>query len=183
TFAARDTFSALSAIYAGCTSAIGGLTGPLHGGANQAPMNMILDIKTPDRAEVWVKAALERAAKTMGFGHRVDKHGDSRSKVIKKMCGESGQRLGQTQWLAIGEVLEKTMEREKGLYSNAYLYAAPVCYMLGIPSDLNTPIFACSRASGWCAHIIEQHDHNRLIRPRSLYKGPAPRAYKPLNSR
>jgi citrate synthase len=183
TFAARTTVSTLADMYAGITSAIGALKGPLHGGANEEAMKMFKDVGAPDKAEKWIKDRLARKEKIMGFGHRVYKHGDSRSKVLHKVCDELGQRLGQPHWVKVGEALERTMDKEKGLYSNADLYAAPVFYMLGIPSDLNTPIFACARSAGWCAHIIEQHDHNRLIRPRSLYSGVAPRPYKPLNNR
>ena len=183
TFAARVTASTLADIYCAITSAIGALKGPLHGGANEEAMKMFHEVKSPERAEPWVKEHLAKKAKIMGFGHRVYKHGDSRSKVLHKLCDEIGQRLGQTHWVKIGEALEKTMEKEKGLFSNADLYAAPVFFMLGIPSDLNTPIFACSRASGWCAHVIEQHDKNRLIRPRGIYTGPGPRQFKPLAQR
>lgn len=183
TFAARVTVSTLADIYAGITSAIGALKGPLHGGANEEAMKMMIDIANPENAEGWIKQRLAKKEKIMGFGHRVYKHGDSRSKVLHDVCADLGKRLNQPQWLAIGENLEKTMDREKKLYSNADLYAAPVFYMLDIPSDLNTPIFACSRASGWCAHIIEQLDNNRLIRPRGIFTGPAPRPFKPMNQR
>jgi citrate synthase len=183
TFAARVTASTLADIYAAITTAIGTLKGPLHGGANEEAMKMFLEVKSPERAEPWVKQRLAKKEKIMGFGHRVYKHGDSRSKVLHKLCSEIGQRLNQPHWALIGEALEKTMDKEKGLYSNADLYAAPVFYMLGIPSDLNTPIFACSRSSGWCAHVIEQHDKNRLIRPRGIYTGVGPRGYKPLEQR
>jgi len=183
TFAARTTVSTLSDMYAGVTSAIGALRGPLHGGANEEAMKMFVDVGTPDKAEKWIKDRLARKEKIMGFGHRVYKHGDSRSKVLHKVCDDLGKRLGQTHWVKIGEALEATMEKEKGLFSNADLYAAPVFHMLNIPTDLNTPIFACARSAGWCSHIIEQHDHNRIIRPRSLYTGVGPRQYKSLNSR
>jgi citrate synthase len=183
TFAARVTASTLADIYCAITSASGALKGPLHGGANEEAMKMFHEVGSPERAEAWVKERLAKREKIMGFGHRVYKHGDSRSKVLHKLCDEIGQHLGQTHWVKIGEALEKTMDKEKGLYSNADLYAAPVFYMLGIPSDLNTPIFACSRASGWCAHVIEQHDKNRLIRPRGIYTGPGPRPFKPLAQR
>jgi citrate synthase len=183
TFAARTIASTLSDMYSAITGALGALKGPLHGGANEEAMKMMIEIGQADRAEAWVKDRLARKAKIMGFGHRVYKHGDSRSKVLHNVTAELGKKLNQTQWVAIGEALERTMEKEKKLYSNADLFAAPVFYMLGVPSDLNTPIFACSRASGWCAHVIEQHDANRLIRPRSWYTGPAARKYQPLSER
>jgi 2-methylcitrate synthase/citrate synthase II len=183
TFVARTTASTLADLYAAITSAVGALKGPLHGGANEEAMKMFKEVASPDRAEAWVKDRLAKKEKIMGFGHRVYKHGDSRSKVLHKLCDEIGQRLGQSHWVKIGDALEKTMSNEKKLYSNADLYAAPVFYMLGIPSNLNTPIFACSRASGWCAHVIEQHDANRLIRPKGLYNGVGPRGFKAIKDR
>ncbi len=183
TFAARTTVSTLSDIYAGIVTAIGALKGPLHGGANEEAMKMFLAIGKPENAEAWVKDRLAKKDKIMGFGHRVYKNGDSRSKVLHGLCKEIGERLGQPHWLAVGEILERVMGEQKKLYSNADLYAAPVFHMLQIPTDLNTPIFACSRASGWCAHIIEQHDANRLIRPRSWYTGVKPRAFEAMDRR
>ena len=178
TFAARVTASTLADIYAAVTSACGTLKGPLHGGANEESMKMLDDIKTPERAEGWLKEQLAKKAKIMGFGHRVYKKGDSRVPVMREIARDLGKRLGKEQWVPICENLEKTMEREKQLCANVDLYAAPVFTMLGFPPELNTPIFAVSRVSGWCAHVVEQHDHNRLIRPISLYVGPAARPYK-----
>ncbi len=183
TFAARVTASTLADIYAALTTAIGTLKGPLHGGANEEAMKMLEDIGKPERAEAWVKERLDRKEKIMGFGHRVYKTGDSRVPVLRELTRDIGQRLGQTQWVAIGEALDRVMEREKQLYANADLYAAPVFYMMGIPADLNTPLFACSRASGWSAHVIEQHDNNRLIRPRGRYVGSGDRKYVPVGER
>jgi 2-methylcitrate synthase/citrate synthase II len=177
TFAARVTASTMADMYAAATTGLGTLKGPLHGGANEETMKMLGEIKSPDDAEAWVKDRLARKEKIMGFGHRVYKKGDSRVPVMRELARELGQRLGREHWVPICERLEAVMEREKKLCANVDLYAAPVFYMLGIPPELNTPIFACSRISGWCAHIIEQHDHNRLIRPRSLYVGPPKRAY------
>src|SRR6266705_2582004 len=178
TFAARVTASTLADIYAAVTSACGTLKGPLHGGANEESMKMLDDIKTPERAEGWLKEQLAKKAKIMGFGHRVYKKGDSRVPVMREIARDLGKRLGKEQWVPICENLEKTMEGEKQLCANVDLYAAPVFTMLGFPPELNTPTFAVSRVSGWCAHVVEQHDHNRLIRPISLYVGPAARPYK-----
>jgi 2-methylcitrate synthase/citrate synthase II len=183
TFAARVTASTLAGIYAAVTSAVGTLKGPLHGGANEESMRMLEEIKTPDRAEAWLKKKFETKAKIMGFGHRVYKKGDSRVPMMRELARQLGRRFGQEQWVPVCERLEAVMEREKKLCANVDLYAAPVFHLLGFPPELNTPVFACSRISGWCAHVIEQHDHNRLIRPRSLYVGPARRAYVPDNSR
>src|SRR5438309_1636323 len=177
TFAARVTASTLADMYAAVTSACGTLKGPLHGGANEESMKMLDEIKTPDRAEGWMMDALARKAKIMGFGHRVYKEGDSRVPVMREIARDFGKRVGKEDWVPICEKLEATMEREKHLCANVDLYAAPVFTMFGFNPALNTPIFAVSRIAGWCAHVIEQHDHNRLIRPRSLYTGPQERPY------
>jgi 2-methylcitrate synthase len=177
TFAARVTASTLADMYAAVTSACATLKGPLHGGANEESMKMLDEIKTPDRAEAWLKEQLAKKAKIMGFGHRVYKTGDSRVPIMREIGRDLGKRTGKEQWIPICEELERVMEREKNLYCNVDLYAAPVLTMLGFASELNTPIFAASRVAGWCAHVVEQHDHNRLIRPRSLYTGPELRPY------
>ena len=177
TFAARVTASTLAGIYAAVTSACATLKGPLHGGANEESMKMLEEIGTPDRAEAWLKKKLDAKEKIMGFGHRVYKKGDSRVPVMREIGRDLGKRTGKEQWISICEKLEETMEREKHLCANVDLYAAPVLWMLGFPPELNTPIFAASRVAGWCAHVTEQHDNNRLIRPRSLYIGPKIRPY------
>ena len=182
TFAARVTASTLADIYAAVASAIGALKGPLHGGANEGSLRMLEEIGSPERAEAWVMERLARKERIMGFGHRVYKRGDSRVPMMRQLARELGQRLNREQWVPICEKLEAVMEREKQLYANLDLYAGPVMHLLGIPADLNTPVFACARISGWCAHVLEQHDHNRLIRPRSLYTGAARRAYQPRTS-
>src|SRR5438128_12213168 len=177
TFAARVTASTLAGIYAAVTSACAALKGPLHGGANEESMKMLEEIGTPDRAEAWLQEKLATREKLMGFGHRVYKTGDSRVPIMREIGRDLGRRTGKEQWVPICEELERVMEREKQLYCNVDLYAAPVLTMLGFASPLNTPIFAASRVAGWCAHVVEQHDHNRLIRPRSLYTGPEDRKY------
>jgi len=182
TFAARVTASTLAGIYAAVTSACATLKGPLHGGANEESMKMLEEIKTPDRAEAWLKKKLAAKATIMGFGHRVYKKGDSRVPVMREIGRDLGKRTGKEQWIPICEKLEETMEREKHLCANVDLYAAPVFTMLGFPAELNTPLFAASRVAGWCAHVVEQHDHNRLIRPRSLYTGPPARPYHGVSS-
>ena len=136
---------------------------------------MLDEIRTPDRAEAWLKPKLEKKAKIMGFGHRVYRKGDSRVPVMREIARDLGKRLGREQWVPICEKLEEAMEREKQLYANVDLYAAPVFSLLGFAPELNTPVFAASRVAGWCAHVVEQHDNNRLIRPRSLYVGPEAR--------
>ena len=177
TFAARVTASTLADMYAAVTSACATLKGPLHGGANEESMKMLDEIGTPERAESWMMEALAKKAKIMGFGHRVYKKGDSRVPVMRDIGRDLGKRVGKENWMPICEKLEQTMEREKHLCANVDLYAAPVFTMLDFPSALNTPVFAVSRVSGWAAHVIEQQDNNRLIRPRSLYSGPPERPY------
>src|ERR1700719_2063872 len=182
TFAARVTASTLADMYAAVTSACGTLKGPLHGGANEESMKMLEEIKTPDRAEAWLNKKLSSKEKIMGFGHRVYKRGDSRVPVMREIGRDLGKRTGKEQWIAICEKLEEVMEREKQLYANVDLYAAPVFWMLGFAPELNTPLFAASRVAGWCAHVVEQHDNNRLIRPRSLYTGAPARPYHGVSS-
>jgi 2-methylcitrate synthase/citrate synthase II len=177
TFAARVTASTLAGIYAAVTSACGTLKGPLHGGANEESMRMLEEIKIPDRAEAWLKKKFETKAKIMGFGHRVYKKGDSRVPVMREIGRDLGKRTGKENWIPICEKLEEVMDREKHLCANVDLYAAPVFWMLGFAPELNTPLFAASRVAGWCAHVTEQHDNNRLIRPRSRYIGPQLRKY------
>lgn len=182
TFAARVTASTLADMYAAVTSACAALKGPLHGGANEESMKMLEEIETPDRAEAWLRKKLAAKEKIMGFGHRVYKKGDSRVPVMREIGRDLGQRTGKEQWIPICEKLEEVMEREKHLCANVDLYAAPVFWMLGFPPELNTPLFATSRVAGWCAHVVEQHDNNRLIRPRSLYTGPSARPYQGVSS-
>jgi len=177
TFSARVTASTLADIYTAVTSALGTLKGPLHGGANEQAITMLREIGTPEAVESWVKEKLGRKEKIMGFGHRVYRKGDSRVPAMRKLARELAKRSAappyKQYWIDVCEKLEDVMQKEKGLCANLDLYAAPVLVMMQIPPELNTPIFACSRVAGWCAHVIEQHDHNRLIRPRCLYTGPA----------
>jgi 2-methylcitrate synthase len=182
TFAARVTASTLADMYAAVTSACATLKGPLHGGANEESMRMLDEIKTPDRAEGWLKKQLAKKAKIMGFGHRVYKKGDSRVPIMREIGRDLGERTGKENWIPICEKLEEVMDQEKQLCANVDLYAAPVFAMLDFPPQLNTPLFAASRVAGWCAHVVEQHDNNRLIRPRSLYTGPEERPYPGMAS-
>ena len=178
TFSARVTAATMSDIYSAVTTGIGTLKGPLHGGANEESMRVLQEIGSPERVEAWVKERLARKEKIMGFGHRVYKSGDSRVPVMRELARRLGERAREIHWVAICENLEEAMWREKNLCSNVDLYAAVVLRLLGIPAALNPAIFACSRVAGWCAHIIEQHGHNRLIRPRSLYTGPKQREFR-----
>ena len=178
TFTARVIASTLSDMTSSVVGAIGALKGPLHGGANEAAMDMLEAAHQSGDPEAWLRDALARKEKIMGFGHRVYKKGDSRTPILREMCREAGERTGETHWVETGVILERVMQETKGLPANADLYAAPLFKLLGIPSDLNTPLFACSRVLGWCAHVLEQQANNRLIRPRSRYTGPERRPLK-----
>jgi citrate synthase len=183
TFAARVTASTLTDLHAAITSAVAALKGPLHGGANEAVAAMLLEIKTRDRAEKWVRDALAKKQRVMGFGHRVLRKGDARSLIIQRHAEALSHACGDTRWYDIATIVDRIMQQEKGLYPNLDFYTAVAYLLMGIPRALYTPVFVCSRITGWCAHVIEQQDHNRLIRPRALYTGPAPRPYVPLDRR
>lgn len=175
TFCARVTASTLSDIYSAITAGIGALKGSLHGGANEAAMNLILKFKDPQGAESGIIDMLNRKEKIMGFGHRVYKRSDGRSHVMKKYAQELSQKKGNTKLFEIAERIEKIVKERKGLFPNADFYSALAYYLLGIPIPLYTPIFVLSRTSGWSAHVIEQLSDNRLIRPRAIYTGPPQR--------
>jgi citrate synthase len=173
TFACRVTVSTLSDIYSGIVSGIGTLKGPLHGGANEEAMKMLLEIGSPANAEDWIKDALVTKKKIMGFGHREYKHGDPRAAILSRMAKELGERLGNTTWGHIAAHLEHVMAEEKGIFPNVDFHTAYLYYLLHIPIDLYTPIFVMARTAGWSAHAVEQLANNRLIRPRAIYEGPA----------
>ncbi len=183
TFAARVTASTLTDLHAAITTAIGTLKGPLHGGANEAVAAMLLEVKTRDRAERWVRDALFQKRRVMGFGHRVLRKGDPRSLIIQHHAEALSRTCGDTRWYEIATTMDRVMQQEKGLFPNLDFYTAVAYLLMGIPRDLYTPVFVCSRITGWCAHVIEQQDHNRLIRPRALYTGPTHQAYVPIDRR
>ncbi len=183
TFAARVIAATLADMHGAVTGAIAALAGPLHGGANTEVMKMLLDIKTPERAEAWIREALGRKQKIMGFGHRVYRTEDPRAAHLRRMSEELGRKAGQAHWFAMQRTIEDVVKREKGLYCNVDFYSASTYYVMGIPLDLYTPIFAVSRVSGWCAHVLEQHADNRLIRPRAEYVGAMDRKWMPLRKR
>ncbi len=183
TFSARVTSSTMTDLYSAVTSAIGTLKGPLHGGANEAVAEMFLAIKSRDRADGWVREALADKRRIMGFGHRVLKQGDARSAIIQQHAETLSGICDDRRWFDIATIIDRIMQQEKGLYPNLDFYTAVAYLLMGIPRDLYTPVFVCSRITGWCAHIIEQQDHNRLIRPRALYTGPASEAYVELDRR
>jgi citrate synthase len=173
TFAARVTAATLSDIYSAVTSAIGALKGPLHGGANEDVIRMLLSTKSADEAVEKVKKDLSNKVKIAGFGHRVYRTVDPRAIHLKKMSEELGQRTGHRELYEKSARVEQTVHELKGLNANVDFYSASTYYSLGIPVDLFTPIFAVSRMSGWTAHILEQYRNNRLIRPRADYQGAA----------
>lgn len=183
TFAARVTASTMTDLYSAVTSAIGTLKGPLHGGANEAVAEMFLDIGSRERAEAWVRGALAKKRRIMGFGHRVLKKGDARSAIIQQHAESLSGICGDRRWYEIATIVEHVMEQEKGLRPNLDFYTAVSYLLMEIPRALYTPLFVCSRITGWCAHVIEQRDHNRLMRPRALYTGPPRREYVPLDRR
>jgi citrate synthase len=183
TFAARVTVATLSDIYSGVTSAIGALKGPLHGGANEAVMEMLEEIGSFEAVETYVNRKLDNKEKLMGFGHRVYKNGDPRAKHLQKMSHELGKLTGDLKWYNMSVKIDDMVVSEKGLKPNVDFYSASVYTTLGIPRDLFTPIFAISRMSGWTAHILEQFENNRLIRPRAEYVGPVGQSYVPMENR
>jgi citrate synthase len=183
TFSARVTASTMTDLHSAITSAIGTLKGPLHGGANEAVAQMFLEIGTPEKANRWVREALASKRRIMGFGHRVLKNGDARSAIIQRHAAALSQICGDRRWYEMATVIEQVMREEKGLYPNLDFYTAVAYLLMQIPRMLYTPVFVCSRITGWCAHVIEQQSHNRLMRPRALYTGPAMREYIPLDRR
>ncbi|RXZ84653.1 citrate synthase [Paenibacillaceae bacterium] len=183
TFAARVTVATLSDIYSGVTSAIGALKGPLHGGANEAVMVMLEEIGSPANVDAYINEKLENREKIMGFGHRVYKNGDPRAKHLQKMSYELGQLTGRTDLYEMSTKIEGIVTGQKGLKPNVDFYSASVYTSLDIARDLFTPIFAISRVSGWTAHILEQYENNRLIRPRAEYVGPVSQRYVSIEQR
>lgn len=183
TFTARVVVSSLSDIYGGVTAGIASLKGPLHGGANEAVMQMLLEIGEPSRAREWLLAALRGKRKVMGFGHRVYKKGDSRVPTMKKYARRMAELSGQTKWLDIADILEATMAEQKGIHPNLDFPSGPAYHMMGFDTDMFTPFFVMARITGWTAHMLEQLANNRLIRPLSQYTGPAERHVVPLNRR
>jgi len=182
-FTARVIASTLSDMHAAVTGAVGALKGPLHGGANEEAMKMLLEIGAASKAEEWVMNALAGKRRLMGFGHRIYKWGDSRVPTMKRLGRQLAEHSREKKWIEIAEVVERVMEREKKLYPNLDFPCAYVYHMLGLPVEVYTPVFAASRVVGWAAHVIEQHADNKLIRPDSSYHGHRDRAYVPMDQR
>ena len=174
TFAARVTAATLSDIYSAVTSAIGALKGPLHGGANEDVIKLLLTIQTPEEGVERVKSMLANKVKIPGLGHRVYHTLDPRAAFLKDMAKELGERTGHVKLYEISNAIQQYAKQAKNLNANVDFFSASTYYSLGIPVDLFTPIFAVSRMSGWTAHVLEQYHNNRLIRPRAEYVGDAP---------
>ncbi len=183
TFACRVCVATLSDLYSGVVTGISTLRGPLHGGANEEAMKMLLEIGTPDKAQEWVDDALATKKKIMGFGHREYKKGDSRAIYLTRLAKALGVEKGKPEFGQIADVLEKTMLERKNLHPNVDFPAAYAYYLLGIPVELYTPIFVTARVAGYTAHAIEQLDNNRLIRPKAIYEGAENLRYVPLDER
>ncbi|MDB5292618.1 MAG: prpC [Phycisphaerales bacterium] len=180
TFTARVAASTLSDFYSAITAAICTLRGPLHGGANEAAMALISRFQNANAAEAGVVDALSKKEKVMGFGHRVYTHSDPRSDVIKPWSQRLSAEAGDAVIYPVSERIERVMMREKKLFPNLDFYSASLYRFLGIPTPLFTPLFVCSRVTGWAAHVFEQRADNRLIRPSADYVGPPPRAFVPI---
>ncbi|MEF3362754.1 citrate synthase [Bacillus anthracis] len=183
TFTARVCVATLSDVYSGITAAIGALKGPLHGGANENVMKMLTEIGEEEKVESYIHNALQNKVKIMGFGHRVYEQGDPRAKHLREMSKRLCVLLGEEKWYNMSIKIEDIVTKEKGLPPNVDFYSASVYHCLGIDHDLFTPIFAISRMSGWLAHILEQYENNRLIRPRADYNGPTHQVYVPIAQR
>ena len=183
TFTARVCASTLSDIHSCVTGAIGTLRGPLHGGANEAAMALIEKFQTPDEAEAGLLGMLERKEKIMGFGHAVYKDSDPRNAIIKQWSKKLADEVGDTVLYPVSERCEAVMWREKKLFCNADFFHASAYHFMGIPTELFTPIFVMSRVSGWTAHVKEQRENNRIIRPSADYTGPADAKWVPIDER
>ena len=183
TFAARVITGTLSDMHSAVAGAIGALRGPLHGGANEAAMELIQKFSSPGEATAGVHGMLERKEKIMGFGHRVYTTSDPRNAVNKKMSKVLADEFGDTHLYDVSEAVEKVMWDEKKLFANADFFAASVYHFMGIPTYLFTPIFVCSRISGWAAHVMEQRSDNKLIRPAADYIGPGLQTFVPIQER
>ncbi len=185
TFTARVIAATLSDMYSAVTGAVGALKGPLHGGANEGVIKTLLEIGEPEKVEPWLNEKFkEKGFRLMGFGHRVYKALDPRAVVLKKYSEKSGKEGGVTRWFDMSVKIEELMKkREKPLYPNVDFYSASTYYTMGLPPEIFTPIFAVSRVAGWCAHVIEQQSHNRLIRPDCAYVGVMDAPFVPIDKR
>jgi citrate synthase len=175
TFTARTVTSTTSDVYSAIVAAIGALKGPLHGGANEAVMHMLLEIGEPNRAEDWLKRALHEKRKIMGFGHRVYRNGDSRVPTMTDAFHAVARGAGAEKWAEMSSRLARAMFAAKGIHPNLDFPTGPAYYLMGFDIPMFTPMFVMSRITGWGAHVLEQKANNKLIRPLSAYIGPAQR--------
>ena len=184
TFTARVVASTNADLHAAVTAALGALKGNLHGGAAEATMNMLLEIEAPAKVEPFVENAFETRRKIMGIGHRIYKHGDPRATHLLEWARRMETAEGQgRQYVDMAIAVEQAVLRHKELYPNVDFFSAPMLYYIGIPIDLNTCVFALSRAAGWTAHVIEQYHDAALIRPAAEYVGPTDQPFRPLADR
>ena len=183
TFTTRVIAGTLADVYGAVTGGIAALAGPLHGGANTAVMKTLLEVGSVENVEGWLDEALAAKRKIMGIGHAVYKTEDPRATWLRKFSQQMGERKGEAKWFEMSQKIEKLMLDKKGMYPNVDFYSASTYYLMGIPLDLYTPIFAVSRISGWTGHILEQYGNNKLIRPRAEYIGARDLKYTPINER
>jgi citrate synthase len=183
TFTTRVVAGTLADIYGAVTAGIAALAGPLHGGANTKVMESLLQIGEVENVEPWLDKKLENKQKVMGIGHAVYKTEDPRATWLRKFSKQMGEKTGNMKWFEMSQKLENLMHEKKGMYPNVDFYSASTYYMMGIPLDLYTPIFAISRIAGWTGHILEQYANNKLIRPRAEYVGERDLKYTPIEDR
>ena len=183
TFTTRVVAGTLADMYGAVTAGIAALAGPLHGGANTNVMKMLIEIDDPAKIDDWVEKALSEKRKIMGIGHAVYKTEDPRATWLRKFSKQMAERKGESKWFEMSKRIEQLMLEKKGMYPNVDFYSASTYYLMGIPLDLYTPIFAVSRISGWTGHILEQYANNKLIRPRAEYIGKRDQKYVPISER
>ena len=183
TFTTRVIAATLSDMHSAVAGGVGALKGTLHGGAGEAVMNTLLEVGKLDNVDGFVDKAFAAKRRFMGMGHRVYKAGDPRAAILRGMAEEACRQSGQFKWYEIAVTLHERISKAKGLIPNVDFYSAPLFYSLGVPVDLFTPVIAAGRIAGWSANIVEQHDDNRLIRPRADYVGPKRRAFVEIGKR
>jgi citrate synthase len=183
TFTTRVVSGTLEDMYGAVTAGVAALAGPLHGGANTNVMKMLLEIGDVDKIDSWLDEALASKRKIMGIGHAVYKTEDPRATWLRKFSKQLGEKAGNLKWFEMSQKIERLMLEKKGMYPNVDFYSASAYYLMGIPLDQYTPIFAVSRISGWTGHILEQYSNNKLIRPRAEYIGARDLKYTPIEER